>query len=162
MSKACITIQKMTKSWIVPLILLSLVCANNLSLLKEDGFVPIRLFAYQNSTYKNVKQVVDYTYRSNPSSTFGVCSVSNPLFINTLWSFAYSNKENHLPYWTGPKQELNINHLPPLSKALNKEVKTMFLIIEPQGGILLIKRRGTFLLNKQSVFLRKTYRRIYC
>jgi len=148
------SIGKSSRAIVIPGIILFLILISNILLLKNDSFIPIRLFAYQNSTFKRVKEIVSYTYSRSQNKQFGICSVSNPLFINTLWSFAYSNikkKINSLPYWTGPKQVLNINRLPYLREA-SKQIETIFLIIEPNGGIPHYAQSATqYLLDKQTI-----------
>jgi|YNPMSStandDraft_1061717.scaffolds.fasta_scaffold21853_2 hypothetical protein len=116
---------------------ITLIIFSNIFLLLKDK-IAVKLFSLQPLVYTYEKKLIDYTYsESNKSKNknFSICVVSNPLFINTLWSYLYffygQKKYNYLPYYAGPKQYLNKNFLP----YDKNHVKLRFLIIEPLGGI---------------------------
>ena len=83
----------------------------------------------------NSKQIIDYTYQKSNKKDFGICSISEPLFMNTVWSFLYStygkSKYGYLPYWTGQQQTLNESFIP----YAKKKYETKFIIQEPMSGI---------------------------
>lgn len=101
----------------------------------QHNFVPYSVFTAAPSLLINTKQVVDYTYRQAHGSEFGICSISEPLFINTVWSFLYSTygkqKYGYVPSWTGQLQVLNKNLIP----YAHKKYATKFIIQEPMQGI---------------------------
>lgn len=108
---------------------------SNLSLFIKDNFTNIRLFAIQKIILKDLKDVVDYAYANSPNEPFSICAITNPLFVNTTWSYAFyaygKNNYGRLPYWSGQPQYLNKNILP----YDTNHVRNRYLIIEPKGGI---------------------------
>lgn len=102
-----------------------------------------KLLGYQPMTYKEQKELIDYTYQSAGRNKFSICSLSNPLFINTLWSYLYKTygekKYGYLPYWAGQKQYLNKSFF----DYDTNHVQTRFLIIEPMVGINEFSRKAT-------------------
>lgn len=126
-----------------------LVLLSNISLFRKDSFENVKIFEIQRILYKDVKNVADYTYKSSAEKPFSVCSVSNPLFINTTWSFIYSfygkNKYGYMPFWSGQQQYLNRNLL-----SYDKDhVETRFVILEPQGGIPDFSQKATIFMEDQ-------------
>ena len=117
------------------IVLFLLVILSNLNLYRQDDFANNKLLGYQNIIFSDEKNLVDYTYRSAGNKPFSICALTNPLFINTLWSFLYKtygeNKFHYLPYWSGQAQYLNINYLP----YDRSHVATRFLIVEPLYGM---------------------------
>jgi len=116
---------------------ITLIIFSNIFLLFKDK-ISLKLFSLQPLVYKYEKELIDYTYSElnrSKNKNFSICVVSNPLFINTLWSYLYffygKNNYNYLPYYAGPKQYLNKNFLP----YDRNHTKLRFLIIEPLGGI---------------------------
>lgn len=104
----------------------------------------------------NAKQVVDYTYTKAKKKDFGICSISEPLFMNTVWSFLYSTygkqKYGYLPYWTGQKQTLNESFIP----YARKKFETKFIIQEPMFGIPSFAPRTTYYIeDKQNSLVDK-------
>ncbi len=83
----------------------------------------------------NSKRVIDYTYEKAQKKEFGICSISEPLFMNTVWSFLYftygKQKYGYLPNWTGQKQTLNESFIP----YAIKKYTIKFIIQEPMSGI---------------------------
>lgn len=108
---------------------------SNLQLMAKERFASTKLFALQPLTYKVEKDLVDYTYQASNKKPFSICAVSNPLFINTLWSQLYmtygKQQYRYTPTWAGQKQFLNVSYLP---YDINHE-KIRYLILEPMGGI---------------------------
>ncbi len=152
-------------------LLLGLIFVFNLRLFIKEHFESRYIFSHQPMKYAQQKELVDYTYTKADNKPFSICSVSNPLFINQLWSTIYKiygeRKYSYLPYWSGPKQEISksfldndINHTP-----------TRYLIIEPSNQyppsvieasifqedkiskIVEIKKFGELIIQKRSMLL---------
>lgn len=100
-----------------------------------NRFIPHSLHTAAPSLLKNAKEAIDYTYQKAGKKDFAICSISEPLFMNTVWSFLYSTygkqKYGYLPYWTGQKQILNESFIP----YAKKKYETKFIIREPMQGI---------------------------
>jgi len=113
----------------------------------KNDFVPLSIHTGIPSLLKNSKKIIDFTYQQSQEKEFGVCSISEPLFINTVWSFLYSTygrqKYGYLPYWTGQKQTLNESFIP----YARKKFKTKFIIQEPMFGIPDFAPRATYYIE---------------
>jgi len=85
--------------------LLIVVVVSNFTLFIRDDFKAYKLFSLQTLVLGEEKQLIDYTYKSSGGKQFSVCAVTNPLFINTLWSYLYhfygKSKYGYVPYWSG-------------------------------------------------------------
>ena len=97
--------------------------------------------------YKDEKKAIDYTYNQAEGKKFSICGVTNPLFINTVWSYLYKTygekKYGYLPFWAGQKQYLNRSFL-----SYDKEKpKLRFLILEPLIGIPDYSQKATIFLE---------------
>ena len=123
-----------SKKPVLGIIVLFLILASNLSLFFKEQFKNSKLFSYQPITYRDEKELIDYTYNSS-NDKFSVCALTNPFFINTLWSSLYKiygeKKFGYLPFWSGQKQYLNKTFL----EYDKNHVNTRYLIIEPPSGI---------------------------
>lgn len=53
----------------------------------KNNFTPSGIPLAAPITLKTAKQVIDYTYMKSDDDDFAICSISEPLFISTLWSF---------------------------------------------------------------------------
>jgi len=99
------------------------------------------------SLLKNAKKIIDFTYINAKKNDFGICSISEPLFMNTIWSFLYKTygepKYGYLPYWTGQMQMLNESFLP----YAHKKYTTKFIIQEPMFGIPTFVLRSTYYIE---------------
>lgn len=130
-----------------------LVITSNFFLLSSENFHSNKIFAMQPLTLSTEKQLIDYTYKSAGNKPFSICGVTNPLFINTLWSFNYHTYGNstygYKPTWSGQKQVLNQNFLED-DRARNQ---IHYLIIEPPGGIPEYARLGTIYLEDRTTQL---------
>lgn len=126
---------KMQKIPIVSIVCtLGIVSYGLFSFIKND-FLPHSIQTNVPSFLKNSKQIIDYTYIKANKKDFGICSISEPLFMNTVWGFLYSTygqqKYGYIPYWTGQKQMLNDSFIP----YAHKKYETKFIIQEPLFGI---------------------------
>jgi len=120
---------------ILLIIALLLIIASNYSLFYKDGFKEIKLLSIQNFTLKDEKNLIDYTYQSSKGKEFSICALTNPLYVNVLWSYLYGtygkDKYGYVPYWAGQEQVISSNNLP----YDKKHVPLRYLIIEPASGI---------------------------
>ncbi len=114
---------------------LLIVMFSNINLLYKDNFKSIRLLSKQNFILADEKKLIDYTYQSSKEKEFSVCALTNPLFVNTLWSYLYNwygkDKYGYIPYWAGQEQTNADNKLP----YDKKHVSERYLIIEPPVGM---------------------------
>lgn len=112
-----------------------IVFVSNMYLLVSDNFKAIRLLSIQNFTLKDEKNLIDYTYASAGGKPFSICALTNPLYINVLWSYLYStygkNTYGYVPYWAGQEQVVDSNNLP----YDKNHVPLRFIILEPNAGI---------------------------
>lgn len=115
--------------------LLIVIVVSNLTLFIRDDFKAFKLFSLQTLVLGEEKQLIDYTYKSSGGKEFSVCALTNPLFINSLWSYLYhfygKSRYGYVPYWSGQKQYLNSSLIP----YDMKKVQDRYLIIEPLGGL---------------------------
>lgn len=116
------------------------------SFVKND-FITHSIHTKVPSLLVNSKKVIDYTYEKANKRDFGICSISEPLFINTVWSFLYSTygkqKYGYLPYWTGQHQSLNESFIP----YARKKYETKFIIQEPMFGIPAFALRSVYYIE---------------
>lgn len=80
--------------------------------------------------------VVDYTYKEADGAPFSINTVTNPLWVNTTWSYLYNwyglAKYGYLPQWSGRDQVGRPgNNL----SAVSPTTTLQFLIEEPPGGL---------------------------
>jgi hypothetical protein len=100
----------------------------------KEYFNPLSV--QQGITTKFEKEIVNYTYEGAKGKAFIINSITNPLYINTTWSYLYEyygkNKYNYLPYWGGRSQ---VGYLGNLLEKSPSDTTLRYLIIEPQAGI---------------------------
>jgi hypothetical protein len=115
-------------------LIFGIIILSNLTLFVRNDFKDQNIFIIQSLVLGEEKQAVDYTYSSSRDKDFSVCALTNPLTINTLWSFLYKyygeKKYGYIPYWSGKKQFLNASYMP----YDENHSKQRYLIIEPPGG----------------------------
>lgn len=106
-----------------------LLILGNMKLLVANDFT----IASTMMSYRSEKQVIDYTYQQAHGRPFSICTVSDPLFINTAWSYLYDHyglpKYHYMPFWAGQQQYANTNMLPYDST----HTPLRFLIVESFG-----------------------------
>jgi hypothetical protein len=99
--------------------------------------------------YKDQKAVVDYTFESSKGKSFSICSVTNPLFINAVWSTIYKiygeNKYGSLPRWSGPLQDSGYNFLDYDTSHLSIH----YLILEPSNQLPTYATKATIYSEDQ-------------
>jgi hypothetical protein len=125
----------MTGKRILIFIGILLILFSNLYLFVKDGFNEIKLLSIQEFTLKHEKSLIDYTYKSSQGKPFSICALTNPLFINVLWSYLYGTygkqKYGYVPFWAGQEQVAFNNNLP----YDKNHVPQRFIILEPNAGI---------------------------
>lgn len=113
----------------------------------KNNFIPHSIHTSAPSLLGNAKKIIDYSYLNAHKKDFGVCAISEPLFMNTVWSFLYSTygkqKYGYLPYWTGQKQVLNDSFIP----YAHKKFEIKFIIREPMQGIPDFAPRATYYIE---------------
>lgn len=81
------------------------------------------------------KEVTRYTYEQSKGEKFTIITVTNPLYVNTLWAYLYEmygqKKYGYLPYYGGKDQTGYLGNLP--EQLLG--TKYRYVIIEPTTGI---------------------------
>ncbi|MFC1625514.1 glycosyltransferase family 39 protein, partial [Patescibacteria group bacterium] len=97
------------KSNILLAVILVVFCLVNLSALRKDKISQTSILEPDKSSYlTNQLKVVDYTYQSSGGDTFTINSVTNPLYINAVWSYNYEwygiSRYNYVPSWSGGDQ----------------------------------------------------------
>lgn len=129
--------------------ILLILIISNLKLFVGDNFNNVKVLSLRPMLLSYEKQVIDYTYSSSNKSDFSVCAITEPLFVNTLWSYLYKFygqvKYGKLPYWSGSKQYLNTNHFP----YDKNHVSIRYIILENQGGIPSHAPRSAIYLEDQ-------------
>ena len=116
---------------IVAVVALIVILTVNLNSLKKDKADKVSILEPDESAFLSSQLgVVDYTYASSGGSPFTVNSVTNPLYVNAVWSYHYKwygeSKYGHLPSWSGGDQLHPYDFLP---KAGGDE-KFLYLVID--------------------------------
>lgn len=123
------------RKFIYLFVLLLIITGSNLLLFYNDNFKAIKLLSIQDFTLKDEKNLIDYTYKSAAGKEFSICALTNPLYVNVLWSYLYAtygkDKYGYVPYWSGQEQITGMNDLP----YDKKHTPLRYLIIEPASGI---------------------------
>jgi len=138
------------KGWkVVGITTLGFIFVSNILLFIQDDFNSMKRVAYQNLILKDQKDMIDYTYASVQKEPFSVCAITNPLFVNTIWSYLYhwygNQTYGYTPTWSGQKQI----HLDSLIPYDTEHEQTRYLIIEPMIGIPEIAKQATIYLEDQ-------------
>lgn len=130
-----IAIYEKKKIWAI--LILAVILLANLSKVVMENSKGQNLFAVQKDfILSDELKVVDYTYQEAKDRPFSINTITNPLWVNTTWSYLYNwyglNKYGRLPEWHGRDQVGQLgNNLNPTSD----QTKLFFLIVEPQEGI---------------------------
>jgi len=98
------------------------------------------LFSVQddNDIYSQI-QLVHWTYSQSAGEPFAINTVTNPLFINTTWSYMYDQfgrkAGKQMPAWKGVGQEGRFGSDIQYKKMSPQSDRLLYLIFEPSGGI---------------------------
>jgi hypothetical protein len=103
----------------------------------QTGSKGAYLFSVQQAmTYGLERQLLDYVYQSAQGQPFSVCTLTNPLHINTTWAYLFNHygqsTYGYLPFYAGPTQpgRLGGDSLPPDTSKPSRR----YLIYEPPIG----------------------------
>lgn len=131
----------MTKSvylgWVV---ILACIFSSNIYLLFENAGKGEMLFSVQKDmVYSTETKVLDYIYKEANGKPFRINTVTNPLFVNTTWSFLFDtygrSTYGYMPFYWGYPQNGRFGEEIKYSSDFNNSDKNLFLIIEPNEGI---------------------------
>ena len=110
--------------------ILILIFVFNLKAIKNSqGKGQILLEPDRSSILSTQLSVIDHTYKTANNKPFAINTVTNPLYVNTVWAYNYSwygKKYGFLPNWLGGDQIPPYNTLP----KSNGEEEIFFLIID--------------------------------
>jgi len=136
-------------TFIIGILFLGAIIFSNFNLYFKDNFNFINRLSFQPMILKEEKQALDYIYQSSNDKQFSVCAITNPLFVNTIWSYLFywygKVKYSYLPTWSGQKQYY-IESLIPYD---NSHFQTRYLIVEPMIGIPDIAKKATIYSEDQ-------------
>jgi hypothetical protein len=80
-------------------------------------------------------KAMDYTYQSSNGAKFAINSVTNPLYINALWSYDYywygGSKYGSMPTWIGGDQIYPYDSLKPFAH----DEKYLYILIDGTSRI---------------------------
>lgn len=121
-------------------ILGTLILGSNIVLLSENNGKGESLFSVQTgNVYSSETQVLDYVYKESKGKPFRINTITNPLFINSTWSYlfdTYGRKTyGYMPFYWGYPQNGQLGEEIVYSDHFKQDDKLLFLIIEPSGGI---------------------------
>lgn len=99
-----------TKLLLIPAIpiLIGVIVSNTLHSF-QTGTKGAYIFSIQKSmTYGLEMQILDYIYNDANKEPYSICTLTNPLHINTTWAYVFSAyglpKYGYLPFYAGPGQ----------------------------------------------------------
>lgn len=147
----------------VTVLFLGLIVISNFYLISQNNKSGESLFSVQNNiNLADEKRMIDWIYKESNGKPFVVNSVTNPLFVNSNWSYLFNwygkGKYGYMPIWGGYPQVDVFGSEVAFSDQKIETGLTHFLIIEPTTGIpheyILAYRvyehsRGDFIKSKQ-------------
>lgn len=121
-------------------ILITMVLGSNMFLLIENTGKGEVLFSVQKDmVYDTQTKIIDWIYQESYGKPFRINTITNPLFVNTTWSFlfdSYARKTyGYMPFYWGYPQDGQFGSEVLYSKDFKNSNKLIFLIHEPSGGI---------------------------
>lgn len=135
------------KAYLPCVLLLLLVFGSNIYLLYENKGKGETLFSVQKDmVYDTQTKMLDFIYEEAGGKPFRINTITNPLFINTTWSFlfdSYGRKTyGYMPFYWGYPQNGQFGEGVQYSKDFKGSKNLIFLIHEPSGGIPDFYRNG--------------------
>lgn len=101
-------ISRIRSKFLLTSILIFIIFANLLAVKDSYGRGQILLEPDDSSLMSSQLMAVDYSYMSSSGESFEINSLTNPLYINAVWSYHYywygKNKYGYLPTWGGGDQ----------------------------------------------------------
>lgn len=121
-------------------ILLAVILGSNMFLLVENRGKGEVLFSVQKDmVYDTQTQILDWIYSEANGKPFRINTITNPLFVNTTWSFLFNtygkNTYGYMPFYWGYPQDGQFGAEVEYSTDFNGSDRLIFLIHEPSGGI---------------------------
>ncbi len=128
------------RAYLALVLFLGIILASNIYLLFENQGKGEMLFSVQTSmVYDDEVAVLDYVYEEAQGKPFRINTITNPLFVNTTWSYmfdTYGRKTyGYMPFYWGYPQDGRIGEEISYSTDFENSDKLLFIIIEPSGGI---------------------------
>ncbi len=119
---------------------LIIVFLTNYYLLSLNGYKGDMLFSVQDrQLLRDEYAVINYTYQASGGKQFAINSVTNPLFINTTWSYLYNfygkKKFGCMPTWLGYPQDGTFGSEIVYTDMKERRGNLLYLIIEPGPGM---------------------------
>ncbi|MBP9815569.1 MAG: hypothetical protein KBC63_04620 [Candidatus Levybacteria bacterium] len=135
------------KAYLPCAILLLFILGSNTYLLYENKGKGEILFSVQKDmVYDTQTKMLDFIYEEAKGKPFRINTITNPLFINTTWSFlfdTYGRKTyGYMPFYWGYPQDGQFGEKVEYSKNFKGSEDLIFLIHEPSGGIPDFYRNG--------------------
>lgn len=127
---AAYLISKIRSKFLVGSILIFIVAANILAVKDSYGKGQVLLEPDESSLMSSQIAALDYSYESSNGDSFEINSLTNPLYINAVWSYHYywygRDKHGYLPTWAGGDQLYPYNSL----TSANGHEKYLYLLID--------------------------------
>jgi hypothetical protein len=123
-------ISKIKSKYIISIILVLIIFANLKEISASYGQGQVLLEPDQSSVMSDQLKSIDYTYQKSNGNPFEINSLTNPLYVNAVWSYHYywygKSKYGYLPSWIGGTQIYPYDTLP----TPNGKEKYLYLIID--------------------------------
>lgn len=129
------------KPKIVFILLGILIFIGNFSLILKHNPEGEYLFSIQKRNILSDKYaLVDYIYQDAKDRPFKINTVTEPLFINSVWAFVFNyygkNKYGYMPQWAGYPQDGERVYGKEIPFAgYDENTKLLYLIVEPPEGL---------------------------
>ncbi len=128
------------KAYLSCALFLLFVLGSNIYLLYENkGKGEILFSVQQGMVYDTQTKMLDFMYEEAGGKPFRINTITNPLFINTTWSFlfdSYGRKTyGYMPFYWGYPQNGQFGENVVYSKDFKGSQDLIFLIHEPSDGI---------------------------
>lgn len=124
----------------ITIVIVTIIFLGNIRLIMLNNKNGDVLFSVQKNMHlADEKKIIDYLYTESHRKVFYVNTVTNPLFINTTWSYLFDwygkSKYGYMPVWYGYPQDGVYGSAITYNKISSQVGKTLYLIVEPSTGI---------------------------
>lgn len=128
------------KAYLAFAVLITVFFGSNMFLLNENAGKGEILFSVQKDmVYDTQTKIIDWIYQESYGKPFRINTITNPLFVNTTWSFLFDTYARrtygYMPFYWGYPQDGQFGAEVVYSKDFKNSHKLIFLIHEPSGGI---------------------------
>ncbi len=115
---------------------IAIILYNNINMIVTENKKGETLFSLQyGQVLTDEKKVIDYTYIQSNKKLFSFNTLTNPLFINTTWTYLYNwygkKKYGYMPIWEGAYLDDFGKEIQFINASLLKEGMPHYLIFEP-------------------------------